>query len=79
MSGNDICREYQQISNMHSFLNNFRRIDLSEMSAIKLMNRIDTKYMTNVRFIPELLEKAAADYRVQIVENNPAGLYRTLY
>jgi len=60
-------------------LNNFCPIDLSEMSAIKLMNRIDTKYLTNVRFIPELLEKATASYRAQVIENNPVALYRTLY
>ena len=62
-----------------NILRDFRPIDLSEMSTIKLMNRIDTKYMTNRRFIPDLLEKAMANYRVQIVENEPISLYRTLY
>ena len=62
-----------------NILNNFRPIDLSEMSTIRLMNRIDTKYMTNRHFIPDLLEKAIANYRVQVIENKPISLYRTLY
>ncbi|MDR0871864.1 MAG: polyphosphate polymerase domain-containing protein [Prevotellaceae bacterium] len=65
---------------MNTALQYLHPIDLSEMSAIKLMNRVDTKYMTNQRFLPDLLAQAAeAGYRVQVVEDSQVGLYRTLY
>jgi hypothetical protein len=54
-------------------------ITLPEMKGIQLMNRIDTKYMANVDFLPALLYKAKNHYRVQIVKNTPIGQYQTLY
>ncbi|MBP5705252.1 MAG: hypothetical protein J6X12_11255 [Paludibacteraceae bacterium] len=40
-------------------------ISLEQMSGIKLMNRIDTKYLVDVRRLPALLDKAKSDYFVQ--------------
>ncbi len=60
-------------------LDNFIAISLSEMKGIKLMNRIDTKYLTNIDFLPDLLEMAKPNYRIQVVDGNPVGMYQTLY
>lgn len=54
-------------------------IDLAEMSAVKLMNRIDTKYLASIDLLPEMLEKMSADYFVQKIDNSPLASYDTIY
>lgn len=49
------------------------------MKDIKLMNRIDTKYLISETLLPELLEKIKTKYRVQIVSNLPVSRYETTY
>jgi hypothetical protein len=59
--------------------NEMRTITLSEMNDIRLMNRIDTKYLIQESLIPELLEKIKDKYRVQVVNNLPVCRYQTTY
>jgi len=59
--------------------NDMKTITLSEMNGIKLMNRIDTKYLIPEQLLPELLEQIKNEYRVQIVEDLPVNRYDTLY
>lgn len=54
-------------------------ITLEEMSDIRLMNRIDTKFLVNVEKLPALLEMAKADYYVQQIGDLRKAFYRTLY
>ena len=54
-------------------------ITLEEMSGIRLMNRIDTKFLINVRDLPTLLEMAKQDYYVQQIAGLRKAFYRTLY
>ena len=54
-------------------------IDLTEMKSIKLMNRVDTKYMTNVHKLNELLEMALTGYRIQQIKNEVVSSYQTIY
>ena len=54
-------------------------ITLDEMSAIKLMNRVDTKYVMCASQLEELLQMAAAEYSVQIIDGIRACRYTTLY
>ena len=54
-------------------------ITLEEMSGIRLMNRIDTKFLVNVRNLPTLLEMAKQDYYVQQIGDLRKAFYRTLY
>jgi hypothetical protein len=56
-----------------------RTITLDEMSDIKLMNRIDTKYLIHESLLPELLESVKDEYRVQVVAGLPVCKYQTLY
>jgi len=70
----------QIISKIDNALAAFEPITLAEMSGIKLMNRIDTKYMINVNQLPILLERAKADYFAQELEDVfRKELYRTIY
>ena len=55
-------------------------ITLDEMRAVKLMNRIDTKYVVSEAEVLELLRRAAAEgYRVQVIGTTRAARYDTLY
>ncbi len=54
-------------------------ISLDEMSGIKLMNRIDTKYLVPVSLLPKLLEMAKVDYFVQQHNGLRKAFYRTMY
>ena len=50
---------------INSILQGFAPISLDEMSRVRLMNRIDTKYVTTVPYLVRLLEMAGGEYSVQ--------------
>ena len=53
---------------------------LDQMRRVKLMNRIDTKYVLSEDVLPCLLDEAAdAGYRVQLIDGVRACRYDTLY
>ncbi len=54
-------------------------ISLEEMSAVKMMNRTDTKYVVPVAALAQLLQIAARDYRVQEVDGERLIAYHTVY
>lgn len=56
-----------------------RPIALEEMDGIKLMNRIDTKFILPYPALAALLNEAAASYRVLSIEGERISDYSTLY
>lgn len=57
-----------------------RSITLEEMSSVKLMNRLDTKYVLTEEEAMTLLDSAAAQgYRIQVIGDIRAARYSTLY
>ena len=55
-------------------------VTLDEMKGIRLMNRIDTKYVLPQRLLAPLLEQAALNgYRIQQIDGARACRYDTLY
>ncbi len=54
-------------------------ITLKEMECIRLMNRVDTKFLIREELLAELLEHIKSDYRAQVVEGEQVCQYRTLY
>jgi len=54
-------------------------ITLSEMESVKLMNRIDSKYMFNSQALIEILNGCINDYSVVLIENKTYSTYSTLY
>lgn len=54
-------------------------IGLDDMKAVRLMNRVDQKYMAGADQLEELLARIAEGYYVQHIEGNPLAPYRTLY
>jgi hypothetical protein len=54
-------------------------ITLQEMEGIRLMNRVDTKFLIREDLLPELLEQIKDDYCAQVVEGEQVCRYNTLY
>ncbi|MDR0395373.1 MAG: polyphosphate polymerase domain-containing protein [Tannerella sp.] len=64
---------------IRSILDEYAPISLTEMSDVRLMNRIDTKYTTSLSLLPEFLKGLQADYFVQEIDGRRVGAYRTMY
>ena len=54
-------------------------ITLEEMSSVKLMNRTDTKFVTRMQKLCQLLEMAQHDYYVQEIDGQRNLEYDTTY
>ncbi len=65
--------------NILALLDRMQPIDLSEMKGIKLMNRIDTKYLAAEPDVMHILEMALEHYRVQEIEGMRVANYDTIY
>ena len=64
---------------MTEILNHYEPITLDEMKDIRLMNRIDTKFVTTVPVLMRLLEIARDDYFVQETGGLRISPYYTMY
>ena len=64
---------------MTEILDRYDPITLDEMKGIKLMNRIDTKFVTTEPVLRQLLELAREDYYVQETDGLRLSPYYTLY
>lgn len=64
---------------MTDILEEYDLITLEEMKSVKLMNRIDTKYLTTRRVLLRFLEQAKTDYRLQHIDGEYLLPYYTLY
>ena len=65
--------------NMQQLITTFQPISLDEMKGIRLMNRIDTKFITTTPMLLQLLNMASQEYFVQEINGNRNMLYRTVY
>lgn len=57
----------------------FEPISLKEMSAVKLMNRIDTKFVTTAERLSQLLELLTPEYYIQETAETRRFPYHTVY
>lgn len=64
---------------MNDILKQYEPITLDEMGGIRLMNRTDTKFVTNKTMLRQLLIQAAPDYRVQDINGERIAPYYTVY
>ena len=60
-------------------LESYDTISLEEMSAVKLMNRIDTKFVIPLVQLKPLLLTAASQYFVQAINDKCTAAYHTIY
>ena len=64
---------------MKEELSGYDSISLEEMKGIRLMNRIDTKFVTTLPVLEELLRRAQPEYYVQETGGRRIMHYNTLY
>ena len=64
---------------MNELLKPFESITLEEMKSVKLMNRTDTKFVTNTSKLYQLLKMAQQDYYVQVIDGERNLGYDTTY
>ena len=64
---------------MNTIINSFTPIGLDEMSSVKLMNRVDTKFVTTLPRLMQLLEMARREYFMQEIDGERNSHYTTLY
>ena len=62
-----------------SIVDAFKPISLGEMDSVKLMNRIDTKYIVSASRLPDLLAEARQNYRILEIDKQRELLYKTTY
>jgi hypothetical protein len=60
-------------------LNSFAPITLQEMDDVKLLNRVDTKYLLPRGQLPRILDGLTDDYRVLSIDGTRLQTYETLY
>ncbi len=64
---------------MNEIISKFDPISLEEMGGIRLMNRTDTKFVTSVGKLTDLLLMAGDEYRVQEIDGKRNMNYATVY
>lgn len=62
-----------------NILNSFNSVRLEEMDKVKLMDRIDTKYLIPANRVPDLLKLMQGRYRVLEISNQRISTYSTIY
>jgi len=67
------------VSETLDILTQFRSISLDEMDAVKLMNRVDTKYVMTELQLQDFLSLCVSDYRVLSIDGSKISDYRSLY
>lgn len=64
---------------MNSVMNSFAPVHLDDLENIRLMNRIDTKFLMTIDRLPSLLKYISSDYKILEIEGKREFLYKTYY
>jgi hypothetical protein len=67
------------MEHIKNILEGFESISLEEMDSVKLMNRVDTKYMFLIDQLPGILNDLQSGFRVLEVNSTRLNRYETLY
>ncbi len=57
----------------------FDTITLGKMDSVKLMNRVDTKYVYSSRLIPDILEHAIPGFYILSIDDERSFHYKSVY
>ena len=60
-------------------LKRMQPITLNEMKSIRLMDRVDSKFVSSVDLLPVILEAMIPNFRIQITDNKFIATYTTQY
>ncbi|MCM1309959.1 MAG: polyphosphate polymerase domain-containing protein [Bacteroides sp.] len=64
---------------LQQLLDSYRSVSLEQMGKVKLMNRVDTKFVTTLDKLEQLLQMASDRYSIQEIEGRQMMPYTTLY
>lgn len=64
---------------LSGILSTYDPISLNEMDSVKLMNRIDTKFLISFNQLPHLLQKASEHYRIVTIDGERIAPYSSIY
>ena len=67
------------MTELKNLLSAFEPITLAEMDGVKLMDRVDTKYVFSSALLPDILEKMKSDYRLLEIDTIRLHRYESLY
>jgi len=77
------AKKTEEKNNIHSSikdaLNLFNSISLAEIDQIKLMSRVDAKFVFPIERLPELLRLASGQYKVLEINGSKAMPYTSVY
>ena len=68
-----------RLEKFEEILAGFSPITLAEMDSVALLNRVDTKFITDVDQLLSILDEVKDDYRVLEIDNRRYNTYETVY
>lgn len=66
-------------SDLKNIIESFAPISLNEMDDVRLMRRVDLKFVLNIKQLPLLLKKALVDYYLLEINSVREQIYETTY
>jgi len=66
-------------SDLKKIIDGFAAISLSDMDSVKLMQRVDMKFVLSINQLPLLLKKALVDYFILEIKGIREQIYETTY
>lgn len=73
------CAPPGQVVLPKDVFNQFSAIRLEEMAGIRLMSRVDQKYVVPSSMLPEILSAMSPHYFMQLIKGNWSAAYSTTY
>jgi len=67
------------LNHIHTSIQNYATISLAEMNDVKLMDRVETKYILSAKQLPQILNQLQNDYRVVSIDDVVMPTYKTVY
>jgi SPX domain protein involved in polyphosphate accumulation len=64
---------------INDILNSFDRVTLEDLNAVRLLDRMDTKYIFNGTKLPKVLEDLRNDYKILAIDDKMQSCYQTIY
>lgn len=67
------------MNSLKEILQLFESVGLEQLDSVKLMNRVDTKFLLKIDALPDLLKSMHKDYFVLEVNSKKVSHYNTIY
>jgi len=69
----------KSMKDIESILARFKAVTLKELDGVKLLDRVDTKFMFSVSILPDILNDISDDYSILEIDGRHVMTYRTTY